>query len=161
MPHPWNCSRPGWMRLWATWSSGWHPCPWQQGWNWMIFKVPSNPSHSMILWSHGGQCQKPSWSQGIPYPLLSYHLPDLLFHHRLLGRTQGSSSRQTSVIFHLKNHPTSYKKMPVSHQQPLATGTPRRDAESPPWQAGPIWVFCTFNDTGQLHIPTSHLTSEF
>ena len=49
MPHPWECSRPGWMRLWATWSSGRCPCPWQGRWNWMIFKVPSNPNHSMIL----------------------------------------------------------------------------------------------------------------
>lgn len=22
MPHPWRCSRPGWMRLWITWFSG-------------------------------------------------------------------------------------------------------------------------------------------
>ena len=33
MPHPWQCSRPGWMGLWATWSSGRCPCPWQGGWN--------------------------------------------------------------------------------------------------------------------------------
>jgi len=29
MPRPWRCSRPGWMRPWATWSSkwgGWWPC---------------------------------------------------------------------------------------------------------------------------------------
>lgn len=25
-----------------------HP-PWQEGWSWMIFKVPYKPSHSMIL----------------------------------------------------------------------------------------------------------------
>jgi len=41
--------RPGWMGLWATWSSGGCPCSWQGGWNQMIFKVPSNPYHSMIL----------------------------------------------------------------------------------------------------------------
>lgn len=33
--------------------SGWQPCPWQRGWNWMILKVPANTSqpviHSMIL----------------------------------------------------------------------------------------------------------------
>jgi len=28
-----QCSRPGWMGLWATWSSGRCPCPWQGGWN--------------------------------------------------------------------------------------------------------------------------------
>ena len=47
---PWQCSRPGWMGLWATWSSGRCPCPWQGAWNEMIFKVSSNPNHSMILW---------------------------------------------------------------------------------------------------------------
>jgi len=50
MPPPWKCSRPGWMELWATWSSGRCPCWWQWGWNQMSFKVPSNPYHSMILW---------------------------------------------------------------------------------------------------------------
>jgi len=30
---PWLCSRPGWMRLWATWSSGRCLCPWQGAWN--------------------------------------------------------------------------------------------------------------------------------
>jgi len=28
-----QCSRPGWMGLWATWCSGRCPCPWQGGWN--------------------------------------------------------------------------------------------------------------------------------
>lgn len=29
---PWKCSRPDWIRLWATWSSeGMHLCPWQGG----------------------------------------------------------------------------------------------------------------------------------
>jgi len=30
-PAPWKCSRPGWMGLWATWSSGRRPWPWQRG----------------------------------------------------------------------------------------------------------------------------------
>jgi len=38
------------MELWATWSSGRCPCSWQRGWYQTIFKVPSNPYHSMILW---------------------------------------------------------------------------------------------------------------
>jgi len=39
----------GWR--WITaWSSGRCPCSWQGGWNQMIFKVLSNPNHSMILW---------------------------------------------------------------------------------------------------------------
>ena len=53
MPRPWRCSRPGWMGLWAAWSSitygGWWPCLWQGGWSLVILEVPSNPSHSMIL----------------------------------------------------------------------------------------------------------------
>ena len=39
------------MELWATWCSGRCPCSWQGGWNQVIFKVPSNPNHSMILWT--------------------------------------------------------------------------------------------------------------
>lgn len=27
MLHPWQCSWLGEMGFWATWSSGWHPCP--------------------------------------------------------------------------------------------------------------------------------------
>ena len=33
LPPPWQCSRPGWMGLWAAWSSGRCPCSWQGGWN--------------------------------------------------------------------------------------------------------------------------------
>ena len=43
MPPPWKCSGPGWMELWATWSSGRCPCSWQRGWNQMVLKIPSNP----------------------------------------------------------------------------------------------------------------------
>lgn len=34
----------------ATSSSERCPWPWWQDWNWIIFQVPSNPSHSMTLW---------------------------------------------------------------------------------------------------------------
>jgi len=27
----WMHSRSGWLWLWAAWSSGWQPCPWQRG----------------------------------------------------------------------------------------------------------------------------------
>lgn len=27
-----------------------HPCLWRWGWNWMMFKVPSKPSHAVMLW---------------------------------------------------------------------------------------------------------------
>ena len=48
MPHPRRRSRPGWMGPWVTWSSGRCPCPWQRGWNCVIFEVPSNLSHSTM-----------------------------------------------------------------------------------------------------------------
>jgi len=55
MPHPWRCSRPGWIEPWAAWSSsrsgGWWPCRWQKDWNFMILGIPSNSSHCMILWT--------------------------------------------------------------------------------------------------------------
>lgn len=35
--------------LWATWSSGNCPCPWQGPWSKMIFKVICNSNHSRIL----------------------------------------------------------------------------------------------------------------
>ena len=41
--------RPGWMGLWAAWAGGRCPCPGQGCWNEMIFKVPSNPNHSVML----------------------------------------------------------------------------------------------------------------
>ena len=50
MPHPWKHSRSGWMRLWATWSDWRCPCSFQAGWTRWPLKVPSNPTHSMILW---------------------------------------------------------------------------------------------------------------
>ena len=53
MPHPWRCSRPGWMGPWAAWAGmkcgGWWPCLWQGGWSFMILGVSSNLGHSMIL----------------------------------------------------------------------------------------------------------------
>ena len=57
---PWRCSRPGCMSPWATqsstWLSGWQLCLQQEGWNLMILKIPSNPSHSMILCLHHLKC---------------------------------------------------------------------------------------------------------
>ena len=43
MTLPWKRSRPGWMELWATWSSGRCPCPIAGGWNEMVLKISSNP----------------------------------------------------------------------------------------------------------------------
>lgn len=40
----------GWRGFYATWSSRRCPRPWQEGWNYVIFKVPSIPNHSVILW---------------------------------------------------------------------------------------------------------------
>lgn len=41
-------SRPGWMGPWAPWAVGGSPAH-GRGWHWVIFKVTSNPSHSVIL----------------------------------------------------------------------------------------------------------------
>ena len=50
MPHPWRCSRPGWMGPWAAWygigHGGWQPCLQQWGWSLMILVVPSNMGRS-------------------------------------------------------------------------------------------------------------------
>jgi len=58
-PRPWRCSRAGWMGPLAAWSSikcgGWQPWLQQGGWNLVILGVPSNPSHSMILWNFAMQ----------------------------------------------------------------------------------------------------------
>lgn len=43
-------SRSAGMWLWASCSSARCPYPWQGCWNWMIFKVPFNQNHSMIVW---------------------------------------------------------------------------------------------------------------
>jgi len=52
MPHPWRCSRPGWMGPWAAWSSikCWRLVarPVAGDWSFMILEVPSSPSHSVI-----------------------------------------------------------------------------------------------------------------
>ena len=43
-------SRSGWTGIWAVWCSGRCPCLWHGVLNYMIFRFPSNPNHSMILW---------------------------------------------------------------------------------------------------------------
>jgi len=65
MPHPWRCSRLGCMWPWAdradAWSGGWQPCPWQGGWNLLVFEVPSNANHSVILWWGCGDALQPEF----------------------------------------------------------------------------------------------------
>jgi len=51
MPHPWRCSRPGWMGPWTAWSSikcgGWWPCLWRGiGAWWSLRSLPTQA----ILW---------------------------------------------------------------------------------------------------------------
>lgn len=36
--------------LWVIWSRGRYPCPWQGCWNEIMFKIPSNTNHSVVLW---------------------------------------------------------------------------------------------------------------
>lgn len=50
MPYPWNHSRSDWAGFWAPWSSGRSP---QDGWSRWPWKVPSSPSHSLILFDFG------------------------------------------------------------------------------------------------------------
>lgn len=53
MSHSWRCSKPGWMGPWANRSNEQYPCHQWRGWNEMIFKIPSNPSLSTVLWKSG------------------------------------------------------------------------------------------------------------
>ena len=49
IPHPWRCSRPGWMGPWAAWSGIVYG-----SWNLVILGAPSNPGHSVIhMEEHG------------------------------------------------------------------------------------------------------------
>lgn len=38
IPSNFHIYRPSWTGLWATWSGGSCLCPWQGGWNWVVFK---------------------------------------------------------------------------------------------------------------------------
>ena len=48
----------GWMWLWAAWSGAWRPCPWQGGWNSMIFE---SYSAQVILWFYECLSYSRSW----------------------------------------------------------------------------------------------------
>ena len=48
MPHPWKCSRPGWMGPGQPELVGGSPAH-GRGWGWVIFHVPSNLRHFMVL----------------------------------------------------------------------------------------------------------------
>ena len=83
MPHPWRCSRPGWMGPWAAWSSikceGWWPWLQQRDRRLMILEVPSNPSHSVILWNKerlkkDRHCLNSSWSFSIDTSIRTINL---------------------------------------------------------------------------------------
>ena len=72
MPHPWRCSRPGWMEPWAAWAGisygdGW-PCLWWEVWSFVILEVPSNLGHSVI--SSPGRVRDSS-SAGITWAALT------------------------------------------------------------------------------------------
>lgn len=58
-------TRPCWMVLWPTWSSGRCPWPWQGSWNEMIFTVPSIPKYSIMILGleiiNPGSCS-PKWT---------------------------------------------------------------------------------------------------
>lgn len=46
----WKCSRPGLRVVWATWSCGQCPYPWQEGWNQVIFQACLNPNNFATPW---------------------------------------------------------------------------------------------------------------
>lgn len=51
--HPQKYSKPGWMGIWATWSSERYPCPWQGSWNrWSLKPVPTQTN----LWFYVIPC---------------------------------------------------------------------------------------------------------
>jgi len=59
MPHPWKCSRPGWMGLWATWSAERCPCSWQGfGTGWSLRSFPTQT----ILWKSTQAGSKAFWN---------------------------------------------------------------------------------------------------
>uniref|UniRef100_A0A8B9GHS6 ADAM metallopeptidase domain 8 n=1 Tax=Amazona collaria TaxID=241587 RepID=A0A8B9GHS6_9PSIT len=68
LPHPWQCSRPGWTQgLGAPCSSGRCPCPW----NWVSFEVRSDPTQSGTL--KAPCCDKgPSGGALAPSPALVF-----------------------------------------------------------------------------------------
>jgi len=50
VPHPWRCPRPWMGPGQLSWGQPAHGLPQKLwGWKWMVFKVSSNLSHSMIL----------------------------------------------------------------------------------------------------------------
>jgi len=74
MPHPWRCSRPGWMEPWAAWSitwlNSWQPCMRQRvGTRWSLKSLPTQP----ILLFHDSNIP---WAD-TPYPSLLSSVPTL------------------------------------------------------------------------------------
>ena len=81
--------RQGWMGLWAiwssTWSSGWQPLLWQGGWNLMILEVPSNLSHSMILWFIGRPSSYIWWCKSLKTLSFTILLKSDFFSHSIFN----------------------------------------------------------------------------
>jgi len=63
--------------LGAPWAGGRGPCPWQRGWNEMVYKVPSNPNHSVILWYLASAMERGSWITPAPHSGFSAALKSL------------------------------------------------------------------------------------
>lgn len=66
--HPWKHSQPGWMRLWAMWSSWRCSCSLQEGWNILLghVKIPSNPNQPILCFYDLQQVWEPSWVKEKP-----------------------------------------------------------------------------------------------
>lgn len=112
MPHPCNRRRPGWMGLWAVWSSWRCPCTWQRAWT--IWSLTSLPTQIILgfcevlwrkltmetWWTQLPQWEKPDtmdclWQQ---YPGNRAHccgsMGDNLHQHQYLGIRGMSNSRR-------------------------------------------------------------------
>ena len=104
---PWRHSRPGWMGPWTAWAGKWHLCPWQGSWNWVGFKIPSNPcSHEPLL------CQvwwinlthRPSLQSGGPQPFILFILT-LFISYVTSSRSRCYPQQLTSSFSLLKTCP--------------------------------------------------------
>lgn len=86
------------------------PCPWQDAWNEMIFKISSNPNHSVILWNLSTRVdsspKKPYGDRNFPA-------------HELLMLTWGSQQTSTMLLQHT-NRPQCW----------AAEGSPSRASEA-------------------------------
>jgi len=138
--HPWSCSRPGWMGLWAAWAGikcgrviG-PVCGGGRGrgvWSFMILEDPSNPGHSVILYISPDFC----------YLWFVVQKTQLLLLNMLMF-SWCSSLQETSVRPVASNRDAAYAELvldvsPKTQRVILKKKVPRRDWFS--WDAIALW----------------------